>query len=212
MSNQDVASEIAIVEPFPKPEPLAEPERRLPGDLAMWFFIFIELAVFGILLISLAVARALQPEVFADGAHTLTIGMGLANTVALITGSYCAVRAVTAIKAGAARICAAWLLAGAGTGLVYVIVKMTEYVHLAMDGYTLRSSTFFFFYYFTTFFHMMHVVLGMIVLIVVALRCRSGFYQEDAARGIGAVESGASYWHMVDLVWLVLFAILYILS
>jgi nitric oxide reductase NorE protein len=206
MSHQDVASEIATV------ESLAEPQRRLPGDLAMWFFIFIELAVFGLLLVSLAVARTHQPDVFAAGARTLTTGMGLANTVALLTGSYCAVRAVAAIKADAARICARWLLAGAGTGAAYLVIKMSEYVHLFMDGYTLRSSTFYFFYFFTTFFHLMHVVLGMIVLIVVASRCRRGVYREDAARGIGAVESGASYWHMVDLVWLVLFTIIYILA
>lgn len=207
MIQQDAASEIAVVE-----QPLAEPQRRLPGDLAMWFFILIELAVFGLLLVSLAAARAKHPDVFAAGARTLTIGLGLINTVALLTGSYCAVRAVAAIKANAARTCAYWLLAGAGTGAVYVIVKMTEYVHLFAAGYTLRSSTFYFFYFFTTFFHLMHVVLGMIVLIAVALRCRRGLYTGDAARGIGAVESGASYWHMVDLVWLILFAIIYILS
>ncbi|MDN5870147.1 MAG: cytochrome c oxidase subunit 3 [Nitrococcus sp.] len=206
MNHENVASEIVTV------EPPAESQRRLPGDLAMWFFIFIELAVFGLLLISLAVARSNEPEVFAAGARTLTTGMGLANTVALLTGSYCAVRAVTAIKAGAAHLCARWLLAAAGTGLVYLIVKVSEYVHLFMDGYTLRSSTFYFFYFFTTFFHLMHVVLGMTVLIVVASRCRRGFYSEDAPRAMGAVESGASYWHMVDLVWLVLFTIIYILA
>lgn len=146
---------------------------------------------------SLAVACANQPEVFAAGVRTLTIGMGLANTVALLTGSYCAVRAVTAIKAGATAACGRWLLAGAGTGAAYVVIKMTEYVHLFMAGYTLRSSTFYFFYFFMTFFHLMHVVLGMIVLIVVASRCRRGHYLGDTARGVGAVESGASYWYMM---------------
>ncbi|GAB2791778.1 cytochrome c oxidase subunit 3 family protein [Halomonas shantousis] len=195
----------------PPSEPVTAPYRHLPGDLAMWFFILVELAVFGLLLIGLVVARSHEPEIFAAGARTLHTTFGLINTLILLTGSYCVARAVTAIRAGSLPTCTHWLWAGAASGVAYVAIKLTEYGGLIEAGYTLRSSTFYFFYFFVTFFHLMHVVLGMIILLAVARRCRHDTYREDPARGVGAVESGASYWHMVDLVWLVLFPIVYVL-
>ncbi|MHB0776299.1 cytochrome c oxidase subunit 3 [Halomonas sp. WWR20] len=195
----------------PPGEPVSVAYRHLPGDLAMWFFILVELAVFGLLLIGLVVARTHEPEIFAAGARTLHTAFGLINTLILLTGSYCVARAVAAIRAGSLPTCTRWLRAGAASGLAYVAIKFTEYGGLIGAGYTLRSSTFYFFYFFVTVFHLMHVVLGMIILLAVARRCRHGAYREDPACGVGAVESGASYWHMVDLVWLVLFPIVYVL-
>ncbi len=182
--------------------------KHLPGDLAMWFFILVELAAFGLLFASFAIARFLEPEAFAAGAETIHAGAGLANTLVLLTGSFFVARAVTAIRAGGVERCVNWLWAGVASGVVYAVIKFSEYGQLIGDGYNLRSGTFYFFYFFTTFFHLMHVVLGMIILVAVALRCRRGLYSAADHRG---VETGASYWHMVDLVWLVLFPIVYVL-
>lgn len=181
---------------------------HLPGDLAMWVFIVAELLVFGLLFISLAFARTREPEVFAAGAATVHTGAGLLNTLILLTGSYFVALGVQAVRGGALEHCSRWLLAGAGTGVAYTGIKFSEYAQLVSDGYNLRSSSFHFFYFFTTFFHLMHVVLGMIILVAVAQRCRQGLYSAADHRG---VESGASYWHMVDLVWLVLFPLVYVL-
>ena len=74
----------------------------------------------------------------------------------------------------------------------------------------LRTDTFYFFYFFTTFFHLAHVLLGMVIVLYVARRHRSGVYTEPG-QALSAAESAASYWHMVDLVWLVLFPLLYVL-
>src|SRR5690606_41288661 len=87
---------------------------------------------------------------------------------------------------------------------------LSEYALLFGAGYNLRTDTFYFIYFFTTFFHMAHVLIGMVILLVVARRYRTGQYPNaDKARMAG--ESAASYWHMVDLVWLVLFLLLYVL-
>jgi len=179
-----------------------------PGDLAMWFFILAELAVFGVLLVSLAVAARLSPEAFAAGRETLHPLAGLLNTVTLLTGSYWVARGIRAATQHGARACTAWLLAGAASGAVYTVIKIAEWADLALAGYTLRSGTFYFFYFFTTVFHFLHVLLGMVVLVAVALRARRGAYDQE---GLRAPESAASYWHMVDLVWLVLFPLLYVL-
>ncbi|MQM39797.1 Cytochrome c oxidase subunit 3 [wastewater metagenome] len=180
----------------------------VPGDLAMWWFILAELAVFGALLASLIVAGALAPEVFAAGRAGLHPLAGLANTVMLLTGSYLVARGIDAAAVDGPRRCAPWFLAATLTGTGYVAVKLGEYADLVAAGYNLRTSTFHFFYFFTTVFHLMHVVLGMIVLVAVARRCRRGDYDTE---GLRAPESAASYWHMVDLVWLALFPLLYVL-
>lgn len=184
-------------------------ERRLPGDLAMWVFILAELLVFGILIIAMAYARQRWPEMFSAGVATLHPLAGLINTLLLLTGSYFVARGVASAAAPAPRV-SRWFLLGALCGLAYVIVKISEYVLLFRAGYNLRTDTFYFFYFFTTFFHLAHVLLGMVILLFVARRSRSDGYA-DATQHLAASESAGSYWHMVDLVWLVLFPLLYVL-
>lgn len=192
----------------PEYRPLTE-TARIPGDLAMWCFILAELAAFGLLLISLAIARVLEPAVFSDGLKTVHAGAGLLNTLLLLTGSYLVARGIAAARRYGVQACMAWFYAGAASGAGYVFVKLFEYGQMIDAGYSLRSSTFHFFYLFTTFFHFMHVLLGMIILVAVARRCGNGWYDRHDLR---APESAASYWHMVDLVWLVLFPVLYVFS
>lgn len=193
----------------PLPQVVVEQQRHLPGDLAMWFFIMAELGVFLLLLGGMAFARGHYADIFHEGIATLHPEAGLANTLVLLTGSYFVACGVQTAKTGRNRV-APWFLAGALTGLLYAVIKIAEYQILISAGYNLRSSTFYFFYFFTTFFHFAHVLLGMLILLVVAQRSRSGFYA-DAGRARNAAESAGSYWHMVDLVWLVLFPLLYVL-
>ena len=187
-----------------------ENARRLPGDLAMWCFILAELLAFLFLLGSMAFARGHWAEMFSAGIATLHPEAGLVNTLILLTGSYFAAKGVRRAAAGNPRALVSGFVLAALCGLGYVGIKVSEYVLLFGDGYNLRTSTFYFFYFFTTFFHMAHVLIGMAILLVVAQRYRKGHYaNREKARMAG--ESAASYWHMVDLVWLVLFPLLYVL-
>ena len=181
---------------------------HLPGDLAVWFFIFAELAVFGILFIGYGVARSLDPATFAAGKEALHPWTGLINTIGLITASYLVALSVHRLrdrKPGVTGL----LWAGITASCVYTFGKLWEYADLYSNGYNLGTDTFFMFYFFLTFFHFMHVVLGQIVLVVLAVKVKKGEYNGDDMNGM---ESGASYWHMVDLVWLVLFPMLYVLA
>lgn len=187
-----------------------EAGRELPGDLAMWCFILAELAVFALLLCSMAYVRGRWPEMFSAGVATLHPVAGLINTLALLTGSYWVAQGVAATRRGDTDAVVWWFRAAAASGLLYLIVKSVEYQQMFSAGYTLRTDTFYFFYYFTTFFHLMHVVLGMVILLVVASRFQRAVYPSRDTRQMAA-ESAASYWHMVDLVWLMLFPLLYVL-
>ncbi|MBI5461209.1 MAG: cytochrome c oxidase subunit 3 family protein [Gammaproteobacteria bacterium] len=179
-----------------------------PGDLAIWFFILAELAVFGAFFATYAFTRLNHVELFNTYQQHLDTRAGLINTLALITSSYFVVRAVVAVRCGRPLQCARWLWAAIAMGGVFVVVKLFEFsVHISA-GVTLSTNTFYMFYLSLTFFHFMHVLLGMVILSVVALKAGRGDYTPAEHTG---VETGASYWHMVDLVWLILFPLVYVM-
>ncbi|MFZ0791685.1 MAG: cytochrome c oxidase subunit 3 family protein [Chromatiaceae bacterium] len=185
-----------------------ERRRYPPGDLAIWIFILAELSVFAIFFAAYAFTRMGNPALFDTYQSTLDRRAALINTLALITSSYVVVRSVAAIRADDARGCTRWLLAALSMGLLFLVVKIAEYAHHFGEGISLSTNTFYMFYLSLTFFHFMHVILGMVILAAVAIKARSGGY--SAAEHTG-VETGASYWHMVDLVWLILFPLVYVM-
>jgi nitric oxide reductase NorE protein len=182
--------------------------RHPPGDLAIWIFILAELGVFAIFFAAYAFARIGDVALFNACQETLDRRAALINTLALITGSYFVVRGVAAMRTGDQGGCVHWLLAALGMGLIFLVVKVSEYAHHFDQGVTLSTNTFYMFYLSLTFFHFMHVLLGMVILAAVALKARAGGY--SAADHTG-VETGTSYWHMVDLVWLILFPLIYVM-
>ena len=208
MSSMD-ASATDTMEPLPAGtgEAWLRPDYP-PGDLALWIFILAELLVFAIFFASYAFTRMSHVELFNQYQATLDRDAALVNTVALITSSYFVMRGVVAARDGANAICARWLSAALVLGGVFLVVKSAEYAHHLGAGVTLSSNTFYMFYLSLTFFHFLHVILGMVILAAVALKARRGGYSRDDHVG---VESGASYWHMVDLVWLILFPLVYVM-
>ena len=184
------------------------PGRYPPGDLAIWIFILAELLVFAVFFAAYAFARAGDVALFDEYQQTLDRRAALVNTLALITSSYFVVRATAAIREGSARDCARWLAGAIGLGALFVVVKSVEYAHHLDGGVHLGTNTFYMFYLSLTFFHFMHVLMGMFILGAVALKARRGGY--SAAEHTG-VETGGVYWHMVDLVWLILFPLVYVM-
>lgn len=185
-------------------------ERRhgLPGDLAIWFFILAELLVFGVLFLAYAFARARNVEIFDASQLELDRLSGAINTVLLITSSYFVVQAVDRIRHGASRACAYWLAAAMALGAGFIVTKLLEFGSKFGAGINMSTNTFYMFYIGLGFFHFMHVVLGMIILGAIALKAWRGGYSATEYTG---VETGASYWHMVDLVWIILFPLIYVL-
>ena len=184
------------------------PRNHPPGDLAIWIFILAELLVFAVFFSAYAFTRANHVELFDTYQRTLNTNAALVNTLALITSSYFVMRAVAAIREDKAQHCIRWLLAAILMGVLFIAVKSGEYAHHYADGVNLRTNTFYMFYLSLTFFHFMHVLMGMVILGAVAVKARNGAY--SAAEHTG-VDTGASYWHMVDMVWLILFPLVYVM-
>ena len=188
---------------------IESPEAKLlPGDFAIWIFIFAELLVFGIFFLIYAVVRAQNVDLFNQYQNTLNREIGAINTLLLITASFFVVKAVHAIREGDLTSCANWLYASLGAGTGFLILKSTEFYTKFSAGISMDTNTFYFFYISLTFFHYLHVILGMIILVAVLIKTKRKKYTRQEHTG---VETGASYWHMVDLVWIVLFPLVYII-
>jgi nitric oxide reductase NorE protein len=181
---------------------------RLVGDLAVWLIILAEMLAFCILFLSYAFARVRNVELFNASQSTLDLHSGAINTVLLITGSWCVVRAVQAVRVDASRVGAGWLVAALACGAGFVTLKVFEFSAKADAGVDLSTNTFYMFYLLLTGFHFLHVVVAMVFLAILLLKTLQGAY---GSHDHHALESGAAFWHMVDLLWIVLFPLVYVM-
>jgi nitric oxide reductase NorE protein len=172
----------------------------LPGNLMMWILILSELVVFGAALIGFAVARALDPATFDMGQAHLDRLLGGLNTLVLVTSGYIAARGVEAGRKGLTGRASRLFITASAVGCIFLVIKLTEYSATLSAGYTIDSDNFFSMYFMLTGFHALHVVFGIGLLLVVA-RWNS---QEN-------LETGAAFWHMVDLIWVILYPIIYLI-
>jgi len=197
-------------------------EKKLPGDLAMWFFILAELSVFAIFFVGFAVAEHLQTDLFAQSKAQVHPIAGLINTLALITSSFAVALSLQAMHHNKAKLAVKRIIYALFLACIYLVVKVWEYQTLFSLGFDIETNTFFTLYFLITFFHLMHVLLGMVILIYLAKNTAQGNYDQtvkkneapitrDSKNTMVGFESGACYWHMVDMLWIVLFPLVYVI-
>jgi len=172
----------------------------LPGNLMMWILILGELAVFGVAFLGFSVARTLDPVTFAAGQAHLNGPLGAVNTMVLITSGFIAARGVAAGRRGRIARARGAMLGAAAVGSVFLAVKAVEYAATLWAGLSIDSDGFFTLYFLLTGFHALHVVMGIVVLAIVA-RWPS----------LENLETGAAFWHMVDLIWVILYPLVYLI-
>lgn len=187
-----------------------------PGDFAIWIIIYVELLTFGLLFVGYAFSRRADVALFDASQLLLNQTSGFINTLILISSSYFIVKAVTSITTMSKETgiyandaASKWLIGAMLLGLVFLGMKILEFSHIFGIGITLSTNTFFMFYLLLTMFHFMHVVLGLIILWNIYHKTKRHGYCLDDYSGI---ETGASYWHLVDLLWIVLFPLVYIMK
>lgn len=182
-------------------EPVSSVLAELPGDFMMWVLIISELLVFGAALLAFLAVRATSPSVFLEGQLQLNSTAGALNTAVLVTSGMLAARALALRREGNERAARLSLLSAAALGLAFLLVKWAEYSAEFSRGISIETSPFFTFYFLITGFHALHVVAGIGILAIVA--------RWDSVRNI---ETGVAFWHMIDLVWVLLFPIIYLLK
>ncbi|MFL9825078.1 cytochrome c oxidase subunit 3 [Rhodoplanes sp. SY1] len=171
----------------------------LPGHAMMWVLIFSELAVFGILITSVAVVRLVRPAEAAATQALLDPRLAFVNTLVLIVSGWLAARAAGAARADARPATRRRLAGAMAFGVVFIVIKLLEYAGEFGAGLDPEASAFATLYVLITGFHLLHVGLGIVILAVVAPRAEAD-----------AVETGTAFWHMIDLVWLMIFPVVYL--
>jgi nitric oxide reductase NorE protein len=128
------------------------------------------------------------------------------NTLVLLASSWFVARSVQAARAGDHARARRLTYLGGLCGVAFILIKAYEWSAKIAAGYTISSNEFFMFYYMLTGVHLFHVSLGLLILGVMVRELRN-----PRRRRMFMVESGATYWHMVDLLWIVIFALLYVM-
>ena len=186
-----------------------------PGDFGVWIIIYVELLTFGLFFIGYAFSRRSNLEMFNTSQLMLNQATGFINTLILVTSSYFVAKGVQYMRnmtqdtiETSNKKASVWLAFAIIFGIAFLFIKGSEFAHIFGEGITLSTNKFFMFYLLLTMFHFMHVVLGTIILFNIRQRTKIAAYTPEDHRGF---ESGASYWHMVDLLWIVLFPLVYII-
>jgi cytochrome c oxidase subunit 3 len=189
------------------------------AQLGMWVFLATEVLFFGGLILSYCVYRSAYPDAFAEAARHTKIVIGTVNTAVLLTSSFLVAWAVEMVKLREARLAAVLLWAAALLGLAFLVLKGVEYsmeydehllpgLDFAVAGpQALPIQLFFSFYIVATGLHAIHVAVGIAVLVAIGLRARNGAYSDSYQ---SPVTVAGLYWHFVDMVWIFLFALIYL--
>ncbi len=192
---------------------LAEPPQQLdekstkfvPGQPDMWMFVLFESLLFTGYFSVYLISRTQNEQLYLQSQGGLDLRFGVFNTIALLLSSWAIARCVQSAREGAYRSALINAFMTLAFGLVFLASKVTEWVMEIRMGNTFTSNEFFQHYYFLTSIHCIHLLIGFVVLGVVIYQLRS-----PARRSQQLIETGATYWHTVDFLWVLIFALLYV--
>jgi nitric oxide reductase NorE protein len=183
----------------------SKPARFVPGQPDMWAFVLFETLVFTGYFGFYLFYRARSPELFLHAQSQLDLRVGVSNTLVLLLSSWSVARGVQSSRAGAYHAALRDVFITAAFAAVFLFFKVFEWVRLVHMGNGLDSNDFFMYYFFLTGIHFVHLLIGFVVLGVIVYQLRS-----PARRSQELVETCATYWHTVDFLWVLIFALLYV--
>lgn len=172
---------------------------ELPGHPMMWVLLLNEFIIFGLFFITFSGARIFNPAIFAAGQAELDVTLGGINTLVLVTSGWFVALAAEARAGDGSRRAQYLLTGGMLLGGLFVVIKMIEYAAKFDAGYGLDGNVFFTLYFLMTGFHLMHVLAGIVLLGIVAWR-----------NNLEDIRTGAVFWHMVDIIWIIMYPVFYL--
>ena len=178
-----------------------------PGGILMWIIIYLELITFGMAIIAFAYYGHQEPEVFHQSRLQLNSTFGAINTIFLLTSGFFMATAVHQFKEKSIAKSSFYFKLTMLGGLLFLILKSVEYYHKIESGITLETNVFFSFYWLLTAFHLIHVIMGLVILIWT----NYGMTKKNSDTAVEDIEACAAFWHMCDLIWLLLFPTLYLI-
>lgn len=189
----------------------AKPERHLPGEVGIWMFIFGDMMVFALFFNVFIFERSKQIDLFVESQTKLNLNYGVINTLLMISSSWFVALAVRAARRNLGKHSPTFIALAFANGLGFVLIKFLEYGEKIQHGITLTTNDFFMYYYMFTGIHFLHVLIGLGVLAFTfnyTRKIKGGYEQKNLA----VVEVGATFWHVVDVLWIVLFPLLYLVK
>ena len=199
-----------------------DPEQQLDASQnGMWLFLATEIMFFGGMFIGYTVYRGAYFEAFAQASNRLSVWLGGINTAVLICSSLSMALAVHSAQEGRRRQIVFFLLLTMALGALFLGIKFTEYYHkyeehlipglhfAFADGNSRQAEIFFSFYFAMTGLHAVHMTIGLALLAYLAIRAG---HDRFSPRYYTPVEMTGLYWHFVDIVWIFLFPLLYLVG
>lgn len=179
-----------------------------PGGILIWMIILVEILTFTIALIIFAFQRQDAIHVFDSSQALLNKTLGTINTIVLLTSGYFMAEALHKLKIGDEIKSQFYLRLTIIFGIAFLFFKGFEYFQKIEHGISFTYNTFFTFYWMLTGFHFLHVMFGVFLLTFIYFRIKNGYYTKN---NFLDVETSASFWHMCDLIWMLLFPTLYLI-
>ncbi|MFF4115809.1 cytochrome c oxidase subunit 3 [Streptomyces sp. NPDC001714] len=180
--------------------------RHIPGEPGLWIFLLGDMIMFSVFFGFIAVLHGRHPMMFRASQRALHPDLGLLNTLLLLTASALVARGLRQLRSGRPARTLPWALLCA---LGFTAVKSFEYALVIHDGHTPSSNDFFMYYFVFTGIHLVHLTIGTGALTVLVVLSR----RRALSRGhLLVAEGAAAYWHMVDLLWLILFPLFYLVA
>lgn len=180
----------------------------MPAEAELWIFIMGDLTVFGVFFAVWGWSYARNPAMFELGRASMSQSIGLTETLTLISSSAAVVTALTRARWKQWSRACAWYLAAIGFGAVFVVLKAFEYGRRLTTGLDPLAGEFFMYYFVFTGIHLLHVLIGLLGLGAAARSMRP---RATRRYGVALLEGIGVYWHMVDVLWVVLFSLIYLI-
>lgn len=213
---------MATTDPHPVAHQFDDAEQQFEASaLGMWIFLLTEVMFFGGILTAYAVYFVTFTAAFEEASNHLSLGLGALNTVVLLASSFTMARSVHAAQAETSQQQVRWLVRTLLLGLTFLLVKAFEYASKFSEALVpgdafgfegpqaAQHELFMGFYFALTGLHAVHMVIGIGILLVLLVMARRGRFD---AGYFTPVEMSGLYWHFVDLVWIFLFPMLYLLG
>lgn len=176
-----------------------------PGGVLIWLVIYIELFTFGVAILALSYYASQERELFHSHSMLLNRGLASINTIVLLSSGFLIAQAVHFFRKGESEKTSKLMKWAMIIGFTFIILKGIEYYMKLEAGYLPNYGMFFIFYWGLTALHLVHVMVGLVILF---------FQQRSVKKGTALLhnlETGAAFWHMCDIIWLLLFPVLYLL-
>ena len=188
------------------------------SKLGMWLFLYTELLLFGGLFLVYTMYRFMYPDEFLQGSYHLSIPLGTINTIVLLTSSLTIAMGITALQKGSKKLAVTLMIITLVFALVFMVNKYFEWsakiehgLFPGMDAFMQlpRGETLFFFlYFFMTGLHALHIIVGGILIGLVTREIITG---KQTSTDFAYTENAGLYWHLVDLIWIFLFPLFYLI-